>query len=698
VTLVSATAGAGKTSAIAAWLASGGPAGSVAAWMTLDDTDNDLPRFWADLITALAVAGALPAGSPLSELAPTTGFGAAELRGVWAGLAELPRPVVLVLDDFHQVTDGAVLDSVEKMLDQRATNLHVVISTRTDPALRLPRQRLLEPEPGVLTEIRSDDLAFTDAEAAELFDRSGIKVTAIQLRQLLDRTLGWSAGLRMAALSLEATDVDSGIARFSGARGSVSDYLIGEVVERLPMVDRDFLLRTSVADRLNGDLAGALSERSDGRMILDKLVGANAFVVRFGGRGEWFGYHPLFREMLQHKLSREQPEIVPELHRLAATWFGANDEPIEGIRHAIRGQDWDELTRMLTASFHLVLSSDGPDLVAALDPVAALADTADGADPAAADPPLCALLAAALCHYYRRDYQGTRRDVRRAVELLPAVAADVRPAAAVLIAVERSAYGRSVDVATVAQASSELLALVDRTDGRVLPAAAHYRVVGTNNLAAGQLWAGEFALAEASLTAALAQARTLGITLAGFSAEVYLALLDVLHGRLRRGYRRASDAQRSLDRRGWGSEVQASAGYVSLALTHLARHQLDRAAVQIDRGLAASERGTDAGLPGGPRHRRHPTRDGPRQRRRDRDDCWATRRANRERRRAARSAPPLVRRGRGGDAGGRGVSRCSHRSAGCPGRDDRARGVPGTVGAGASPSRPGRHGADDGSA
>ena len=478
----------------------------------------------------------------------------------------------------------------------------------------------------------------------------------------------------------------------------MSDYLIGEVVERLPMVDRDFLLRTSVADRLNGDLAGALSERSDGRMILDKLVGANAFVVRFGGRGEWFGYHPLFREMLQHKLSREQPEIVPELRRLAATWFGANDEPIEGIRHAIRGQDWDELTRMLTASFHLVLSSDGPDLVAALDPVAALADTADGADPAAADPPLCALLAAALCHYYRRDYQATRRDVRRAVELLPAVAADVRPAAAVLIAVERSAYGRSVDVATVAQASSELLALVDRTDGRVLPAAAHYRVVGTNNLAAGQLWAGEFALAEASLTAALAQARTLGITLAGFSAEVYLALLDVLHGRLRRGYRRASDAQRSLDRRGWGSEVQASAGYVSLALTHLARHQLDRAAVQIDRGLAASERGTDAGLPGGPRHRRHPTRDGPRQRRRDRDDCWATRRANRERRRAARSAPPLVRRGRGGDAGGRGVSRCSHRSAGCPGRDDRARGVPGTVGAGASPSRPGRHGADDGSA
>lgn len=208
--------------------------------------------------------------------------------------------------------------------------------------------------------------------------------------------------------------------------------------------------------------------------------------------------------MLQHKLSQELPDVVPGLHRMAATWFEANGEPIEGIRHAIRAQDWDELTRMLTASFHLVLSNDGPDLVAALDPVAARADGAVRAD---ADPPLCALLAAALCHYYRRDYQATRRDVRRAVELLPTAAADIRPAAAVLLAVERSAYGRSVDVATVAQASTELLALVDRTDPRYLPAAAYYRVVGTNNLAAGQLWAGEFARAEASLTAALAQAR-----------------------------------------------------------------------------------------------------------------------------------------------------------------------------------------------
>jgi len=289
VTLVSAAAGAGKTSAIAAWLASEGAAGSVVAWMTLDDTDNDLPRFWADLITAMGVAGALPAGGPLSELAPTAGFGAAELLRVWAGLDELPGPVVLVLDDFHEVTDGAVLDSVEEMLDHQGPNLHVVISTRTDPPLRLRPQRLLDPKHGQLTEIRSDDLAFTDTEAAELFDHNGIRVTAIQRHLLLDRTLGWSAGLRMAALSLEATDVDTGIARFSGAQGSVSDYLIGEVVERLPLVDRDFLLRTSVADRLNGGLAGVLSGRGDGRMVLEKLVGANAFVVRFGGRGEWFG-------------------------------------------------------------------------------------------------------------------------------------------------------------------------------------------------------------------------------------------------------------------------------------------------------------------------------------------------------------------------------------------------------------------------
>ena len=174
----------------------------------LDDTGRHRqrpPRFWSDLITALRFAGPLPAASPVSELAPTEGFGEPEMLVVLAGLAELPVPVVLVLDDFHEVTDGAVVDSVDQLLDHQGANLHVLISTRTDPALGLPRQRLPEPEQGELTEIRSDDLAFTDTESAELFDRSGIQVTAIQRHLLLGRTLGWSAGLRMAALSLEAT-------------------------------------------------------------------------------------------------------------------------------------------------------------------------------------------------------------------------------------------------------------------------------------------------------------------------------------------------------------------------------------------------------------------------------------------------------------------------------------------------------------
>lgn len=132
--------------------------------------------------------------------------------------------------------------------------------------------------------------------------------------------------------------------------------------------------------------------------------------------------------MLQHKLSQDRPDVVPGLHQLAATWFEANDEPIEGIRHAIRARDWDELTRMLTASFHLVLSSDGPDLVVALDPVAALANRADHQDGADANPPLYALLAAALCHYSRCDFHAARQDMRRAAEFLPAASAAVRRA------------------------------------------------------------------------------------------------------------------------------------------------------------------------------------------------------------------------------------------------------------------------------
>ena len=583
VTLVSAGPGSGKTSTVADWAASraDGADPPVVAWLTVDGTDNDLPTFWAGVLTALTVSGALPPGSPLRDLAPAAGFGTAELRTIRVGLSALPVPVALVLDDFQQITGTAVLESCGHLLAQQPPPLRLVIATRADPPLGLHRLRVS----GDLTEIGSRDLAFTEQEAAELFDRAGLHLSAPQLRVLLDRTQGWPAGLRLAAMSLQTGAIDAGIARFSGSEGSVAEYLIGEVTDRLAAADRDFLLKTSVAERLSGDLATELTGRTDGQLLLENLVAANAFVVGLAGHDDWFGYHPLFRELLAHRLALEQPDAVPDLHLRAARWFTAHGEPIEGIRHATRARNWDEVGRMLIAAAPLLLTAAGPAMAAALEPAAVRAIEHPGWS--------TTLLAAAVCHYQRRDYQSMGLDGSEAAEFLTGTPPELRAAAEVLIATVRVALARTTRAAVLVRASADLLALLDRAPRPSVPTARYYRVLGTNNLAAGPLWTGDLDDARMNLTAAGTQARELGLELAGPHAQAHLALLDVLHGRLRAGYRRATDARQALDRRGWASELQALPVYIALGLTHLARNQPDRAATQIDRGLAASAHGSE---------------------------------------------------------------------------------------------------------
>ena len=158
---------------------------------------------------------------------------------------------MLVLDDFHEITSDSVLEAFGRLVDHQPAPLRLVVLTRADPVLRLHRLRVS----GQLTEIRTDDLAFTEPEAAELFDLQGMHLQPDQLDVLRSRTEGWPAGLRLAAMSLDPADIEGGIARFSGSERSVADYLIGEVIDRLSAQDRDFLLKTSITEKLNGDLA-----------------------------------------------------------------------------------------------------------------------------------------------------------------------------------------------------------------------------------------------------------------------------------------------------------------------------------------------------------------------------------------------------------------------------------------------------------
>lgn len=580
VTLISAGPGSGKTLSVASWLAGDGR-GAV-AWLTVDETDNDLTTFWADLLGALSIGAALPAESALRELVPAPTFGPSQALQVRAGLAELPMPVTVVLDDFQEITDSEVLTSLNRLIEHQPPHLRLVLISRSDPALRLHRVRVA----GGLVEIRFQDLAFSEAEAAELFDRNDVDLTGEQVRVLLDRTQGWPAGLRLAAMSLDGADATDGIAKFTGTATSVAEYFVGEVLDRLTPPEREFLLKTSITERLSPPLATALTGRTDSQSILDALVIRHEFVVGVGGPDPWFRYHPLLRELLQHRLSIELPGKVHDLHLRAARWFITQGEPIAALRHATWAEDWDEVGRILTSiALPLMLTAAGPSLAAALEPTAVRAAT---------EPTLSTLLASSVCHYQRRDIVSMLRDGQAAVEFLASAADDLRIPAEILIATTVAVYHRIIGSGPLAESSSRLLSLLDKAPRRLIPAAPHYRIIGLNNLGVGQLWAGELTAATTSLTAALVSARELGMGLAEISAQVNLSVLQVIGGRVRAAHDDASAAQLIVDRRGWAPEPQSLGLYVALGMTLLAWDNLSEAADMVATGLASSRSGSDS--------------------------------------------------------------------------------------------------------
>jgi LuxR family maltose regulon positive regulatory protein len=578
-TLVSAGPGAGKTLTVASWVRSGA-GGSPAAWLSLDGSHNDPRVFWSDLLFALVSGGGVPEGSPLRDLIPG-GFGTVEVRLIAELLADLPAPVVLVLDDFQQITGDAVRDGFEWLVERQPPTLRVVVLSRADPVLRLHRLRVA----GELTEIRAADLAFTEQEAGELFDASGIHLSAEQVRVLHRRTEGWAVVLRLAAMSLDPADVTGGIDRFSGTHRTVADYLVEEVTARLDPQERDFLLTTSVVDALSGDLADHLTGRRDGQQVLERLVRENAFVVGLGGHTDWFSYHTLLRELLRNRLHAEQPTTVTALHHRAACWLAANGEPIEAIRQFLLAGDPDGAGRVLLTVIPRILSAEGPALAAAVEPLARTAN---------AHPTLSSLLAAATNHLHRLEPAALLRDAVEARGILDQADELTRPPAEVAIgSFELAAAQISGDTAAVAAIATGILELLDRTPRHQLPAGRQYRIITMINLGGAQLWAGLFDDAQQMLEAATSEALELGLLLPHLNATGHLALLDALKGNHRRAQRQAADALQIIERRGWAPEPQALTTFLALSQIALARHDPDTADHYVQKGLAGSGHHTD---------------------------------------------------------------------------------------------------------
>src|SRR5262245_17275381 len=342
VTLVSAPPGSGKSVLLRSWIGQAGLA-ERAAWVPVGRDERDPQRFW------LAVLGALrqtaPGSQLVRELTPAPDLdGWAMVERLLKDLAPLDQRLWLVLDDVHELGADQARRQLELLLMRAPEELRFVLATRHDIRLGLHRLRL----EGELTEVRADDLRFSLAEARELLVAAGGRLTGPALVRLMDRTEGWAAGLRLAALSLAGhPDPERFAEEFSGSERTVAEYLLAEVLDRQPGQVRRLLLRTSVLERVNGELADLLAGGSGGERVLQDLEEANAFVVAVDAARSWFRYHHLFADLLRLELRRTEPGEVAGLHELAATWLAGHELPVDAIRQAQAAQDWGRAARLL---------------------------------------------------------------------------------------------------------------------------------------------------------------------------------------------------------------------------------------------------------------------------------------------------------------------------------------------------------------
>jgi LuxR family transcriptional regulator, maltose regulon positive regulatory protein len=351
VTVISAPAGSGKTSLLRTWAGRPGQPRRLALVQVQRD-QRDAQQFWLALLGAVRHATGANSGAELPAATPD--FNAPAMAGrVLSEFADTHGGVTLVIDDLHELTAPGAHTQLTRLLANLPPHVHAILTTRHDVRLRLHQLRLA----GELAEIRAADLRFTERETRELLDASGIALSDSGAALLHQRTEGWAAGLRLAALSLIGhPDPERFVAEFSGSNRTVAEYLIAEMLERQPPDVQDLLLRTSLLDRVNGELADLLTGRPGSEQILLDLEDANAFVESLDPGRTWFRYHHLFADLLRLELRRTLPAEIPALHRRAAGWFTQHGQVAEAIQHTQAAGDWPEAARLLADhSFSLTL-------------------------------------------------------------------------------------------------------------------------------------------------------------------------------------------------------------------------------------------------------------------------------------------------------------------------------------------------------
>ncbi len=351
LTLVSGPAGFGKTTLLSAWIAQTKlPIG----WISLDGGDNDWNRFTQYLIQAFQKISAGFANELIELLYSAKPLNSEEFLPYFINqIAEIQTPFLIVLDDYHVITETKIHDLLLTILEYQPPQMHLVISTRADPPWPLARWRVR----GELSEMRMENLRFTPEETFTFLNEiAGLGLSEQDIKQLDAKTEGWAAGLHLAAVSMQKRGDNSGfIQRFAGSNRFVFDYLMDEVFQELPQNIQDFLLETSVLDRLCAQLCDSVRADNDSQEILDHLEQMNLFVIPLDDQRCWYRYHPLFAELLRQISLQKIPEQISVLHHKAREWYQDNGLFSEAIQHAAAEGDIDLVSDMIENNLITVL-------------------------------------------------------------------------------------------------------------------------------------------------------------------------------------------------------------------------------------------------------------------------------------------------------------------------------------------------------
>jgi LuxR family transcriptional regulator, maltose regulon positive regulatory protein len=577
VTVMSAPPGSGKTVLLRSWIGAAGLA-ERAAWVQVEADERDPQRFW------LSVADALRSTAPGSALVRAL-TAAPDLDGsgiterLLKDLGPLRDRVWLVLDDVHELESAEARRQLELLLMRAPDELRVVLATRHDLRLGLHRLRL----EGELTEIRAADLRFSLAEAQELLAAAGVQLGEPTLALLYERTEGWVAGLRLAALSLAGhDDPDRFAAGFSGSEKTVAEYLLAEVLERQSKQVRQLLLRTSVLERVSGELADALTGGSDGERILQELEAENAFVVALDAARSWFRYHRLFADLLQLELRRTAQSEVTALHQVAGEWYARHGFAVDAVRHVQAAQDWKLAARLLADHWPGLYL--GGQAVTVHELLAAFPAKAR-----AADAGLAALTAAdQLAQGSLEAAEGYIKLAERGSASAPP---DRRGQLQVLLGVVRLGLARQRgNLPGVAEEARRLQAAAEAPEAAqydVAPPARadpgeELRALALINLGIAEIWTFRFEEAEQHLQDGVGLARRIGRPYLEFTGLAYQAAVEISRSAARAA-ERCRQAVELAERHGWTDDPAAVIAYQNLGAALVWQGRLEEGETWVQR-------------------------------------------------------------------------------------------------------------------